>query len=67
MARHRGRQHRSRAVARCQGRYAVPGSGLGLAIVSDLVETYQGTLALSRSPLGGLKVQVSLPLPAFDA
>ncbi|MEJ0097809.1 MAG: hypothetical protein WDM84_07620 [Bauldia sp.] len=30
-----------------------PGSGLGLSIVSDLVGLYQGTLRLSRSPLGG--------------
>jgi signal transduction histidine kinase len=36
------------------------GSGLGLAIVHDLVELYGGTLVLDRSPLGGLRVAVSL-------
>ena len=38
-----------------------PGSGLGLSIVNDLVGMYKGTLALSRSPLGGLRASVSLP------
>ena len=39
-----------------------PGSGLGLAIVSDLVREYRGGLALSRSDLGGLRAEVTLPL-----
>lgn len=38
-----------------------PGSGLGLAIVGDLVALYGGSLALDRSPLGGLQVTVSIP------
>ena len=38
-----------------------PGSGLGLAIVRDLVELYGGSISLEESPLGGLRVQVSLP------
>ncbi|UUP18930.1 ATP-binding protein [Nitratireductor thuwali] len=37
-----------------------PGTGLGLAIVADLVEEYNGKLALERSPLGGLKAVVTL-------
>ena len=37
------------------------GSGLGLAIVRDLVELYAGTIALSVSPLGGLRVELRLP------
>ena len=36
------------------------GSGLGLAIVHGLVDLYGGTLVLDRSPLGGLRAQVSL-------
>jgi signal transduction histidine kinase len=39
----------------------VPGSGLGLAIVHDLVDLYEGTLKLERSPLGGLRVRLTLP------
>ena len=39
----------------------VPGSGLGLAIVHDLVELYDGSLVLERSPLGGLRVRLTLP------
>lgn len=38
-----------------------PGSGLGLAIAHDLVELYEGTLTLDRSPLGGLRVELTLP------
>jgi signal transduction histidine kinase len=37
------------------------GSGLGLAIVRDLAELYQGSIALSESPLGGLRARLSLP------
>lgn len=37
------------------------GSGLGLTIVSDIVERYRGELDLSRSELGGLRVEVKLP------
>jgi len=42
-------------------RYA-PGSGLGLAIVQELVNLYGGQLHLGPSPLGGLRVAVSLPV-----
>ena len=37
------------------------GSGLGLAIVRDLAEVYQGSIALSESPLGGLRATLTLP------
>lgn len=40
----------------------VAGSGLGLSIVRDLLESYQGTIGFSRSDLGGLCVEVRLPL-----
>lgn len=38
------------------------GNGLGLSIVADMVEMYQGALALGRSPLGGLSASLLLPL-----
>ena len=38
------------------------GSGLGLAIVRDLAEVYQGSIALSDSPLGGLRATLNLPV-----
>jgi len=42
---------------------AAPGSGLGLAIVRDLAELHGGAVALSAAPLGGLRVELTLPEP----
>lgn len=39
---------------------AAPGSGLGLAIVRDLAELYGGSIMLTDSPLGGLRVTLTL-------
>jgi two-component system sensor histidine kinase PhoQ len=38
-----------------------PGQGIGLAVVAELVELYQGRLALEDSELGGLRVRIELP------
>lgn len=38
------------------------GSGLGLAIVRGVVARHAGTVVLGDSPLGGLRVEVRLPL-----
>ena len=40
---------------------SAPGSGLGLSIVEELAKAYGGSVALTDSPLGGLKVDVVLP------
>ncbi len=40
---------------------SAPGSGLGLAIVDELARAYGGALELSDSPLGGLRVVLTLP------
>jgi signal transduction histidine kinase len=40
---------------------SVPGTGLGLAIVRDMAELYGGTVALDRSPSGGLRARLTLP------
>jgi two-component system sensor histidine kinase BaeS len=37
------------------------GSGLGLSICREIVNAHRGQIALSASPLGGLKVSVFLP------
>jgi signal transduction histidine kinase len=39
-----------------------PGTGLGLSIVTDIASIYGGSLQLSRSELGGLRVELMLPL-----
>ncbi|HEY0064531.1 MAG TPA: ATP-binding protein [Telluria sp.] len=38
------------------------GAGLGLALVQRIVQAHGGTLTFRRSPLGGLRVQLTLPL-----
>jgi signal transduction histidine kinase len=43
------------------------GSGLGLAIVAELVAAHGGTVAIGSSPLGGARVEVTLPRPAEPA
>lgn len=39
-----------------------PGSGLGLSIVVDLAKLYGGGVSLERSPLGGLRARLVLPV-----
>jgi signal transduction histidine kinase len=40
----------------------LPGSGLGLSICDELARAYGGTLHIERSPLGGLRARLTLPL-----
>ena len=39
-----------------------PGHGQGLGIVKDIVDLYGGTLTLSKSPFGGLRAKLDLPM-----
>ncbi|MCF6274205.1 MAG: HAMP domain-containing histidine kinase [Robiginitomaculum sp.] len=41
------------------------GGGLGLAIVRELVDLYGGSCQLSKSPLNGLRVDITLPFVDF--
>jgi len=43
---------------------SAPGSGLGLAIVRELAALYGGAVALTTSPLGGLRAELTLPAAA---
>jgi two-component system, OmpR family, sensor histidine kinase BaeS len=43
------------------------GAGLGLAICRNIVEAHEGTITARPSPLGGLMVEVSLPLLRHEA
>jgi two-component system sensor histidine kinase BaeS len=38
------------------------GSGLGLTICRNIVEAHEGTIVADHSPLGGLKLTITLPL-----
>lgn len=40
---------------------STPGSGLGLSIVSELAQSYGGSISLGASPLGGLSCELELP------
>ena len=37
------------------------GTGLGMAIPRDIARSHGGDVALSKSPLGGLRVTVTIP------
>ena len=38
------------------------GTGLGMTIMRAIVAEHQGTMQLSRSDLGGLRTEISLPI-----
>lgn len=44
-----------------------PGSGLGLSIAREIADINQGEISFAASPLGGLKVTLTLPLAAAAA
>ncbi|MFQ6576295.1 ATP-binding protein [Pseudomonas sp. UM16] len=39
-----------------------PGQGIGLAVVKDIIESYDASLTLDDSPLGGAAFRIRLPL-----
>ncbi len=40
---------------------SVPGHGIGLAVTRDIAEAYGGRLSISRSPIGGAAITLTLP------
>ena len=53
---------RTRLSKRFSPERSADGTGLGLSIISSIVDRYEGTLSYSRSSLGGVKVEIVLPL-----
>jgi signal transduction histidine kinase len=43
------------------------GTGLGMSIMSDIVTTLRGTMTLSESPLGGLRLRFEFPITSAPA
>jgi signal transduction histidine kinase len=42
----------------------VGGSGLGLSIVDEVVRAHGGSVSIEPSPLGGARIQITLPVQA---
>jgi two-component system sensor histidine kinase PhoQ len=40
---------------------SAPGHGIGLSVVKDIVASYNGTVTIGRSALGGAEIRVSIP------
>jgi signal transduction histidine kinase len=38
------------------------GTGLGMTLMNSIVEAHSGSMAIARSELGGLKLEIRLPL-----
>jgi signal transduction histidine kinase len=55
---YRSERSRRRGVAE----KSTAGAGLGLAIARGLVQAHRGSIWAERSPLGGMSVQITLPL-----
>lgn len=48
-------------------RRKTPGTGLGLSIVKALVEAFEGTIAIERSPSGGARIAIEIPVVTEQA
>lgn len=45
----------------------IPGQGIGLAVAAEIVQSYDGSISIHRSELGGARFSVCLPLlPSSD-
>ena len=53
---------KTRLAKRFSPERSADGTGLGLSIISSIVDRYEGSLTYSRSSLGGVKVEILLPL-----
>jgi K+-sensing histidine kinase KdpD len=53
---------KTRLAKRFSPERSADGTGLGLSIISSIVDRYEGSLTYSRSSLGGVKVEIVLPL-----
>jgi two-component system sensor histidine kinase PhoQ len=40
----------------------IPGQGIGLAVAAEIVRSYEGSISIHRSDLGGARFSLCLPL-----
>lgn len=41
----------------------IPGQGIGLAVAAEIIRSYEGSISIHRSDLGGARFSLYLPLP----
>lgn len=42
---------------------SIPGQGIGLAVAAEIIQSYDGTISIHRSELGGAHFCITFPLP----
>ena len=45
---------------------SIPGQGIGLAVAAEIVQSYEGSISIHRSELGGAHFCIYLPLPSSE-
>lgn len=59
--------HRDRIIKRGQRLdTSIPGQGIGLAVATEIVQSYNGQIAILDSALGGACFRLRLPLPQIE-
>ena len=46
---------------------SIPGQGIGLAVAAEIIQSYEGTISIHRSELGGARFSICFPRISTDA